>query len=168
MRRSQPAGQRPFTRGPGRWSFLYQSQLGASQQWIERKSRAWDCLRGKGTTKWTCSGPGQFEDSNGIFLAITPYIPDVVLNDKENEPYEWPADAPGRGHPVLDAHKLPVRPAAMYEGFQHNFVSRPCWRAGQPAGRFVLDHGNPLATKCFCASLSLHAQGYKYVIGPPL
>jgi hypothetical protein len=65
----------------GRWSFFYQSQTGASRQWIERGSQAWDCRRGGGATSWTCSGPGQFEDSNGFALSITPYIPDVVLGD---------------------------------------------------------------------------------------
>lgn len=73
--------QRPFTTGPGKWSFLYQSSAGYTLQWIERGPRAWDCRRAAGVTAWTCSGPGQFQPSNGFFLAVTPFIPGVVLGD---------------------------------------------------------------------------------------
>jgi hypothetical protein len=73
--------QRPFTTGPGKWSFLYQSLAGYASQWIERGTRAWDCRRAAGVTAWTCSGPGQFQLSNGFFLAVTPFIPGVVLGD---------------------------------------------------------------------------------------
>ena len=76
-----PPGQLPLTKGPVRWSFVYQSKAGFSRQWIERGSRAWDCVRPKGVTRWTCSGPGQFEGSNGFLISITPYIPGVVLDD---------------------------------------------------------------------------------------
>jgi hypothetical protein len=74
-------GQLPLTEGSVRWSFLYLTPDGSSRQWIERGSRAWDCLRGEGATGWTCSGPGTFEPSNGLALATTPYIPGVVLDD---------------------------------------------------------------------------------------
>ena len=42
---------------------------------------AWDCRRAPTATTWTCSGPGPFEPSNGFFLAVTPFIPGVVLGD---------------------------------------------------------------------------------------
>jgi len=75
------AGQLPLTKGPVRWSFVYLAREGPSRQWIERGPRAWDCVRRMAATKWTCSGPGQFEDSNGFAISITPYIPGVVLNN---------------------------------------------------------------------------------------
>jgi hypothetical protein len=76
-----PPGQLPLTKCSGRWSFDYQSKTGPSMQWNERGSCAWDCIHDRGAARWTCSGPGQFEDSNGFFISITPYIPGVVLND---------------------------------------------------------------------------------------
>jgi hypothetical protein len=76
-----PQGQLPLLKDPVRWSFVYRTQAGHSMQWIERGSRAWDCVRNKGAPRWTCSGPGQFQPSNGFALATTPYIPGVVLND---------------------------------------------------------------------------------------
>lgn len=75
-----PPGQLLLTKGPVRWSFVY-TQAGHSMQWIERGSRAWDCVRGEGAPRWTCSGPGQFQPSNGFALSITPYVPVVVRND---------------------------------------------------------------------------------------
>jgi hypothetical protein len=73
--------QLPLTSGAARWSFVYRTPAGHSMQWIERGSRVWDCVRNKGAPKWTCSGPGRFQPSNGFILSTTPYIPGVVFND---------------------------------------------------------------------------------------
>lgn len=76
-----PSGAFPFPTGHAKWSFLFQSQTGISSQWIEEGSTAWDCWRASTTTTWTCSGPGRFEESNGFFLSIEPYIPGDVIGD---------------------------------------------------------------------------------------
>ena len=76
-----PPGQLHLTKSTVRWSFVYLAQVGPSRQWIEKGSRVWDCIRDKGAAKWTCSGPGPYEPSNGFALAIQPYIPGVVLDN---------------------------------------------------------------------------------------
>lgn len=75
-----PSGDLPSSTGRGRWSFLFEATSGDSAQWIEHGPRAWDCLRRPGSIEWTCSGPGTFQHSNGFALAITPYIPMMVLS----------------------------------------------------------------------------------------
>lgn len=76
-----PSGIFPFTTGHGRWSFRLQAQSGISSQWVEHGSTAWDCWRPVSINAWKCSGPGHFEDSNGFFLSVEPYIPGVVVGD---------------------------------------------------------------------------------------
>jgi hypothetical protein len=80
-----PPGQLPLTNGsvPSsvHWSFVYRTEAGHSMQWIERGSRAWDCVRNNGAARWTCSGPGQFQPSNGFVFSTISYIPGVVLSD---------------------------------------------------------------------------------------
>jgi hypothetical protein len=76
-------GVRPFVTGPGRWSFVFQAQTGISSQWIEKGSTAWDCWHFSGVTTWTCSGPGQFQESNGFALSVEPYIPGLVLTQAQ-------------------------------------------------------------------------------------
>lgn len=76
-------GHRPFVTGSGEWSFVYQTNLGISSQWIEKGSMSWDCWHPANVASWKCSGPGHFEDTNGFFLAIEPYIPGMVLDDVE-------------------------------------------------------------------------------------
>jgi hypothetical protein len=80
-----PPGGLPLNKGsvPSsvRWSFVYRTQMGHSMQWIEKGSRAWDCVRNDGAARWTCSGPGQFQPSNGFALSTVSYIPGVVLSD---------------------------------------------------------------------------------------
>lgn len=80
----------------------------------------------------------------------------------------WQEDAPGRGHLVLDVHQPPVRSTAMLEGLRHDFVPGPCGRTRKPTRGLILDHGNPVATECLGAGLSLHARGRKHIIGPKL
>lgn len=75
------SGEFPFTTGPGRWSFLFQAQSGISSQWIEHGSTSWDCWRPATDTTWSCSGPGHFEETNGFFQSVEPYIPGVMMGE---------------------------------------------------------------------------------------
>ena len=75
------SGTFPFTTGPGTWSFLFLAQTGVSSQWIERGPKAWDCWRPATGTTWTCSGPGHFEETNGFFQSVEPYIPGVMMGE---------------------------------------------------------------------------------------
>ena len=74
-------GRFPFTTGSGSWSFLFLAQTGVSSQWIEHGSTAWDCWQPVSGTSWTCSGPGHFEETNGFFQSVEPYIPGVVIGE---------------------------------------------------------------------------------------
>lgn len=102
-----PSGEFPFPTGHGKWAFLLQAQTGLSSQWIEEGAASWDCWRTPTSTTWSCSGPGHFEEVNGFFLAVQPFIPGVVSGELNQLQLGLAEKAPQVGNLVISQSTSP-------------------------------------------------------------
>jgi hypothetical protein len=73
------AGSNAWPDAVGEWSYRLILASGRDVQWIENGATSEDCWKASESLAWSCRGPGTFQQSEGFFRAIVPYLPGTSL-----------------------------------------------------------------------------------------